>query len=83
LNDVVAQLVFSENGRSITTVIVAGEVVLENGRLTKIDENKIYANAIAWRQNMDEQLKSELKRTGDLEPLLRDMYFDMTKKEVE
>jgi cytosine/adenosine deaminase-related metal-dependent hydrolase len=83
LNDVVAQLVFSENGRSITTVIVAGEVVLENGRLTKIDENKIYAKAIAWRQNMDEQLKSELKRTGDLEPLLRDMYFDMTKKEVE
>jgi 5-methylthioadenosine/S-adenosylhomocysteine deaminase len=37
-NDVARQLVFSENGCSITEVWVAGELVMQNGRSTLIDE---------------------------------------------
>lgn len=82
LNDAIGQLVFSENGSSVATVIAAGDVVVESGRLTKIDEDKIYDEAIALRQDIDEEVKSELKKTGTLEPGLRAMYFDMVKKEL-
>jgi 5-methylthioadenosine/S-adenosylhomocysteine deaminase len=81
LNDVIGQLVFAENGISVTTVIAAGEIVVESGRLTRIEENKIYSEAMALRQEIDEEVKSELKRTSALEPGLRAMYFDMVKKE--
>jgi cytosine/adenosine deaminase-related metal-dependent hydrolase len=37
LNDVVRQLVFSESGRGVHTVIVDGNVVVENGRMTSVD----------------------------------------------
>src|SRR6185295_2158333 len=38
LNDVVAQLVFCENGSGVDTVIVDGDVVVRSGRLAKVDE---------------------------------------------
>ena len=82
-NDVINQLVYSENGRSVTTVIVAGEIVLEDDCLTKIDEKKIYAEATALRDRLNDHLRHELKRASTLEPILRKMYFDSTKKEVE
>ena len=37
LNDALYQLVFAEEGRSITKVMVGGRTVVENGRLTTID----------------------------------------------
>jgi 5-methylthioadenosine/S-adenosylhomocysteine deaminase len=42
LNDVVKHLVFSENGSSIETVMVAGRIVSENGRLTTVDEEAVF-----------------------------------------
>lgn len=44
-NDLLAALVYSANGSEVDTVIVDGEIVLEKGRLTKFDENEIYARA--------------------------------------
>ena len=41
LNDVMSQLVFCENGRSVDTVIVNGEVVVAEGRLKKLDEQEV------------------------------------------
>ncbi|RFA10414.1 hypothetical protein B7R54_15280 [Subtercola boreus] len=43
LNDAARQLVFSENGSSIAEVWVNGERVVENGRLTRIDERAVLA----------------------------------------
>lgn len=37
LNDALYQLVFAEEGRSITKVMVGGRIVVEDGRLTTID----------------------------------------------
>jgi 5-methylthioadenosine/S-adenosylhomocysteine deaminase len=82
LNDAIGQLVFSENGSSVAMVIVAGEIVVESGRLTRVDENRIYSEATALRQDIDKQVKSELKRTEALEPGLQQMYFEMVKKEM-
>jgi 5-methylthioadenosine/S-adenosylhomocysteine deaminase len=82
LNDAIGQLVFSENGSSVVTVIVAGEIVVESGRLTRIDEHRIYSEAAALRQDIDEEVKSELKKMSALEPGLRQMYFDMVKRDM-
>ncbi|MDP9629106.1 UNVERIFIED_ORG: 5-methylthioadenosine/S-adenosylhomocysteine deaminase [Ensifer adhaerens] len=42
LNDVAKHLVYSENGSSIETVMVAGRIVVQNGRLTTIDEQAVF-----------------------------------------
>ena len=44
-NDLTAALVYSANGSEVETVIIDGEIVLEHGRLTKFDEEEIYAHA--------------------------------------
>ncbi|CAN7584596.1 amidohydrolase [Rhizobium sp. LjRoot30] len=42
-NDAAKHLVYSENGSSIETVMVAGRIVMQDGRLTTVDENAIFA----------------------------------------
>ena len=42
LNDVAKHLVYSENGSSIETVMVGGQIVLEEGRLTTLDEQAVF-----------------------------------------
>ncbi|WP_457585011.1 amidohydrolase family protein [Ensifer canadensis] len=42
LNDVAKHLVYSENGSSIETVMVAGRIVVKNGRLATIDEQAVF-----------------------------------------
>jgi 5-methylthioadenosine/S-adenosylhomocysteine deaminase len=43
LNDIDKHLVFSENGSSIELVMVGGEIVMRDGKLTRIDESAILA----------------------------------------
>jgi 5-methylthioadenosine/S-adenosylhomocysteine deaminase len=43
LNDIDKHLVFSENGSSIELVMVAGEVAMREGKLTRVDEGAILA----------------------------------------
>ncbi|MFI4987793.1 MAG: amidohydrolase family protein [Alphaproteobacteria bacterium] len=43
LNDIRNQLVYCENGTSIEQVIVNGEVVVHEGRMTRVDEAEIMA----------------------------------------
>jgi len=45
LSDPVKALVYAETGASVDTVLVDGRVVLERGRVTTVDEDKIYARA--------------------------------------
>ena len=48
LNDPEKHLVFCENGSSIRLVMVAGEVVVRDGRLTRIDEAALRAELREW-----------------------------------
>lgn len=41
MNSAVRQLVYSESGRGVTTVVVDGEVVIRDGKSTKIDEAEL------------------------------------------
>jgi 5-methylthioadenosine/S-adenosylhomocysteine deaminase len=45
LNDPVQNIVFSEYGQSVRTVLVEGEVVVDAGRIVKLDEAEFYGEA--------------------------------------
>ena len=51
LNSAARQLVFSETGRGVQTVLVNGRVVLKDGRLTTVDES-------AFREELFEVMKA-------------------------
>ncbi|WP_432343865.1 amidohydrolase [Shinella yambaruensis] len=62
LNDIAKHLVYAENGSSIETVMVAGEVVVRNGRLQTIDEAAILAE-------IRERVPAHLAAHAELEKL--------------
>jgi guanine deaminase len=45
LADPVKALVYAETGAAVDTVVVDGRVVMERGRVTTVDEDRIYARA--------------------------------------
>jgi cytosine/adenosine deaminase-related metal-dependent hydrolase len=45
LLNVMNQLVWSADGRGVHTVLVGGQVVVEDGRMTTVDESELYAKA--------------------------------------
>jgi cytosine/adenosine deaminase-related metal-dependent hydrolase len=75
LNDATAQLVFCENGSSVDTVIVDGEIVVESGRLTKVDEEQVLDLARSARRKLGPSIDRELAAARALEPALAEMYF--------
>ena len=75
LNDAVAQLVFCENGSDVDSVIVNGEIVVEGGRLTKIDEGEVLRLAEQARHRLEPSLQKELAAAKTMEPSLAEMYF--------
>jgi guanine deaminase len=63
-NSAARQLVFSETGRAVTTVVVDGRVVVRDGRVTSVDEQalrlELEARMPAYRQEF-ERMKRELR----------------------
>lgn len=47
LNDALRQIVFSENGAAVDTVMIGGRVIVEHGRLMTVDEAKLRENVQA------------------------------------
>lgn len=45
-HDVVTQIVFTENGAAVDSVMIGGRMVLERGRITTIDEPKLRRDAV-------------------------------------
>ncbi|HXK30797.1 MAG TPA: amidohydrolase [Candidatus Binatia bacterium] len=75
LNDVMSQLVFCENGSGVDTVIVNGEIVVEGGRPTKVDEQEVLRLAAQARTRLDPSIQRELGAARTMEPALAEMYF--------
>jgi 5-methylthioadenosine/S-adenosylhomocysteine deaminase len=75
LNDVIGQIVFCENGSDVDTVIVNGQIVVEDGRLTKVDEKEVLRLAGQARTRLDPGIQRELAAAKTMEPALAEMYF--------
>jgi 5-methylthioadenosine/S-adenosylhomocysteine deaminase len=78
LNDVMSQLVFCENGSSVDTVIVNGEIVVEDGRLKKLDEKEVLSLAAKARKRLDPAIEREMAAAKTMEPALAEMYFQIS-----
>ena len=59
--DLVQSLVYSENGSSVDTVLVAGEVLLEGGRSLRIDEHELARQA----ENLAERVAEARQEWAD------------------
>ncbi|MES2960513.1 MAG: amidohydrolase family protein [Pseudomonadota bacterium] len=73
LNDLTRQLVYCEDGSSVRTTIVHGEVVFENGCVTTLDERALRAEARALMVGYREQLADASGQAAALEPAYRAM----------
>jgi 5-methylthioadenosine/S-adenosylhomocysteine deaminase len=80
LNNILNQIVFCENGSNVDTVIVNGEVVVQSGRLTKVDEMEVLKRAEDARSRLEPSMQRELAAARSLEPALAEMYFRVFRK---
>ncbi len=74
LNDVRRQLVYCETGASVRTVLVGGEVVVRGGRLTKVDEVALLAEARACAAEFADYMARCTAAADELLPHYRAMY---------
>ena len=71
LNSAARQTVFAESGESVETVIVDGRVVLENRKLTGIDEDALYAEVDAVMPGLRADMAVVAARNAEMHaPLL-------------
>ncbi|WP_181704986.1 amidohydrolase family protein [Chthonobacter rhizosphaerae] len=82
LNDVCHHLVYCENGSSIETVLVAGEVVVENGRLLTVDEDAILAEVRETVPAWLEQHRLVEDRNRVFEPFFAEMHRRATIQDI-
>ncbi len=68
LHDIRNHLVYCENGSSITQVYVGGELVCEDGRLTKVDEKALLAELRAMMPEFVAYTKGVEAANRQLEP---------------
>jgi 5-methylthioadenosine/S-adenosylhomocysteine deaminase len=76
LNNVINQLVYCENGNSVTDVMIDGRWVLRGRKLLTLDEQLLYARARTLRAEMEERVREQFRRTAELEPALRQQYLN-------
>ena len=69
--ELVQSLVYSENGRSVDTVLVGGEVLLEDGRSLRIDESELARRAGQLAAKVDSARSRWTERKRDPEVMER------------
>ena len=73
LNNLVRQLVYCEDGSSVRTTIVHGDIVFDAGRVTTVDERALRAEARALMAPYQAQLADAGAQAAQLEPAYRAM----------
>jgi imidazolonepropionase-like amidohydrolase len=79
-NNLLIQLVLSESGASVRTVIVDGEIVVENGRLTKVDEIALLEEAAEIGERIATEIAAPYSFVRRIEPYVRQAFFNTTRE---
>jgi cytosine/adenosine deaminase-related metal-dependent hydrolase len=77
LNDAVMQLVYGETGGAVRTVLVNGEIVVDEGRPTRLDVAALVAEAAERGARLASGIRPALARVSRLEPYLREAYLSL------
>ena len=70
LNSVARQIVFTEAGRAVETVIVAGRVVIADGKCTTIDEHALREEVAELMTVLRKDVEAVVKRNSAMLPYL-------------
>ncbi|HLH23464.1 MAG TPA: amidohydrolase [Chloroflexota bacterium] len=73
-NDLPVQLVYCENGAAVDTVFVDGEIVVREGRCTRVDEQAVYRQVSATRAALQPGFAADLAAAAALEPAVHEMW---------
>lgn len=74
LNSAVRQLVYTEAGRGVRTVIVEGRVVLEDGRAVLVDESELFRRVEAVMPEFTKDFEAIRLRVDGLQPYLAEAH---------
>lgn len=77
LNNPVNHLVYCNPGSSVREVIVQGELVVKEGRLTGVNEQAVYAEANELAAKFIEDSREAWEIAALIEPSVRDSYIDI------
>ncbi|MGH7264014.1 MAG: amidohydrolase family protein [Candidatus Rokuibacteriota bacterium] len=80
-NDLVRQLVYCEVGSSVRTVLVDGRVVLDEGRVTTVDEAALLAEADEVGRRVAAEMEGRAADVRRLEPYVRRAYLAANRAE--
>jgi 5-methylthioadenosine/S-adenosylhomocysteine deaminase len=73
-------LVFSENGGAVDTLIVNGDIILQNKRITKINEAEIYLEIEDAATRLKKEHRSVYEKAEEIYPYFKEAYFRCHKK---
>jgi 5-methylthioadenosine/S-adenosylhomocysteine deaminase len=82
LNDLKRQLVYCESGGSVRLTMVAGRIVVEDGKVTTVDEPALRAEARAHAARFAESQGVVDQAAADLRPYYRRMYLKAAGRNV-
>lgn len=82
LNDLRRQLVFCENGSSVRLVMVAGRVLVEDGKILSVDEEALKTEIRGLMEEYWSQYRAVDHWARALEPIYRQMYEKCLEQEV-
>jgi len=74
LNDAVRQLVYCESGASVRTVLVNGQVVVEEGRLLTLDLGALREEAVEYGRKVAADNREVRAQAARLRPYLEEMH---------
>lgn len=82
LNDLKRQLVYCENGSSVLMTMVAGKIVMENGKVLTVDEEAIKMEVRETMKELERDMQQTSLAANRLEPYYREMYFKCVQEDV-
>jgi guanine deaminase len=75
LNSVARQLVFTESGRGVETVIVDGQVVIRNRKITTIDERALREEVADLMKVLRKDIEAVVARNAKMMPYLLEAHL--------
>ena len=82
LNDLYRQLIYCETGSSVLMTMVAGKIVVENGRILTVDEESIKQEVNEFMPAYQAEMARTAQEASKLEPYYREMYMRAAVRDV-
>ena len=83
LNDVKNHLVYCENGSSVRQVWVDGRLIVENGKVLTVDEEKLMEELRGLMPEFKERFQHSVEVNNRLFPYLEEMYWKCMNSDVK